>query len=569
MRSREKRLPQEVLGEHLEGFSKMRIATLRFAWLAGVLAAIVSASSTAGAFYEARDAQYVSTSPNPAVIRYIICLEDAVGSTARNVAIADALAGAEKSCERWALRLPNTPGEPNAGDIRQSILHCGFRPGDASPDAGCGKAAGAGNVDRASANPDQVVIAPEIIEVGKWAEGLAWDGRSLWVAESGQRTVARIDLAARRVVDRAKVGRLPTDMVATAGGDVDVLVATDKLVWKRSANGGSATLTKLDECPQAMIGGAQALWVLTLPDCSSDKSRLIRVDRGNGRQSRTDELGQWGQAMTAQGNQIWIAHARGPALTVADQDTLDATSIKVSGASLWSLAANSRNVFGGGREDENNEAGLVVMFDPVNRTEVHRATMSQLVTRIVSDENHVVALGNKGTIWVFAARDLSLQRTITLSTGAFEPHGAIFHQDSILISVGQFSGENGAVFVVGDWRPGQRQSNLPATEPVAPAPGQRIWPSFDCAAANSAAERVICANSQLASLDRALDAGYGMALSNITSAAVGGTAADVLAFKKEQRAWLRQRDDCRGDENCLFAAYQSRLRVLDKMNQPE
>ena len=549
----------------------MHVATLRSLWLASLLAAFLSAPLTAQAFYEAHDAEYVTSSRNEAVIQYIICLEDAVGSMPRNVAIADALAGAEKSCQRWAKRLPNTQGEPNAEDIRQSIMECGFRPGDASRDADCGKVADAGNKNAGSgpANPDQVVIAPEIIDVGKWAEGLAWDGRSLWVAESGQRTVARIDLAARRIVERAKVGRLPTDMVATAAGDVNALIATDKLIWKRSANGRSATLTQLAECPQAMIDGAQALWVLTLPDCSSDKSRLIRVDRASGRQTRTDELGQWGQAMTAQGDQIWIAHARGPALTVADQGSLDATSIKVAGASLWSLSANSRNVFGGGREDENNNAGLVIMFDPVNRTEIHREPVSQLVMKIISDDDHVVALGNKGTIWVFSARDLTLQRTITLSTGAFEPHGAILHQDSILISVGQFRGENGAVFVVGDWRPGRRQSNLPAAGPVAPAPGQRIWPSFDCGAANSEAEHAICANSQLASLDRALDAGYSMALSNITSAAVGGTVADVRAFKKEQRAWLRKRNDCRGDEGCLFAAYQSRLRVLDKMNQPE
>ena len=166
-----------------------------------------------------------------------------------------------------------------------------------------------------------------------------------------------------------------------------------------------------------MVDGAQALWVLTLPDCSSDKSRLIRVDRNSGRQTRTDELGQWGQAMVAQGDQIWIAHARGPALTVADQGSLDATSVKVAGASLWSLAANSRNVFGGGREDENNNAGLVIMFDPATRTEIHRETVSQLVRKIISDEDHVVALGNKGTIWVFSARDLTLQRTITLSYG--------------------------------------------------------------------------------------------------------------------------------------------------------
>lgn len=549
----------------------MRAANPWSVWLASVLAAFILAPSTARAFYEASDAQYVSSSRNEAVVQYIICLEDAVGSMPRNVAIADALAGAEKSCQRWSKRLPNTPGEPTADDIRQSIQECGFRPGDASRDADCGSVADAGkkNVSSGSASPDQVVIAPEIIDVGKWAEGLAWDGRSLWVAERGQRTVARIDLAARRVAERANVGRLPTDMVATATGDVGALVATDKLIWKRSANGGSATLTKLAECPQAMIDGAQALWVLTLPDCTSDRSRLIRVDRTSGRQTRTDELGQWGQAMTAQGNQIWIAHARGPALTVADQGSLDATSIKVAGASLWSLAANSRNVFGGGREDENNNAGLVIMFDPASRTEIRRETVSQLVMKIISDDDHVVALGNKGTIWVFSARDLTPQRTITLSTGGFESRGAIFHQDSILISVGQFRGENGAVFLVGDWRPGQRQNGPRAADPVAPAPGKRISPSFDCAAANSAAERAICANSQLASLDRALDAGYGMALGNITSAAVGGTVADARSFKREQRAWLRKRDDCGGDENCLFAAYQSRLRVLDKMNEPE
>ena len=214
----------------------MRVATLRSVWLAGLLAAFLLTPSTAPAFYQASDAQYVSSSRNEAVVQYIVCLEDAVGSMPRNVAIADALAAAEKSCQRWAKRLPNTQGEPSADDIRQSILECGFRPGDASRDADCGKAANAGgkNAGGGPANPDQVVIAPEIIDVGKWAEGLAWDGRSLWVAESGQRTVARIDLAARRVVEHVKVGRLPTDMVATSAGAVDALVATDKSVWKRS-----------------------------------------------------------------------------------------------------------------------------------------------------------------------------------------------------------------------------------------------------------------------------------------------------------------------------------------------
>ncbi len=79
---------------------------------------------------------------------------------------------------------------------------------------------------------------------------------------------------------------------------------------------------------------------------------------------------------------------------------------------------------------------------------------------------------------------------------------------------------------------------------------------------------MICGNNQLASLDKALAAEYEMAIRNITSPAIGGSVADVLAFKREQRTWLRTRDACRGDENCLFAAYQSRLRQVEKLNKP-
>ena len=94
--------------------------------------------ATDGGHYSARDAAYVTTSRNPDVVQYVLCLAEAVGATPRNVSIADALADAEKSCLPLAQRLRNLQGEPNAEDIRQSILHCGFRRGDASPDADCG-----------------------------------------------------------------------------------------------------------------------------------------------------------------------------------------------------------------------------------------------------------------------------------------------------------------------------------------------------------------------------------------------------------------------------------------------
>ncbi len=538
----------------------------------------VAAQASAQRFYGARDAQYVTSSKNSAVIQYIVCLEDAVGSMARNVSIPDALAGAEKSCQRWARRLPNTRGEPNAEDIRQSILECGFRPGDASPDAGCGKVTHSGNNNATNissaarpgirtAHSDQVVLTPTVIEVGEWAHGIAFDGKWLWAAESGQRTIVKIDLATGKVAERIKVGRLPTDIVSTGDGNVFTMVATDKFIWSQTGGTRRRTLTRFTGCPEAMIDDGQDLWALTLPECASDKSRVIRIDPHSGRQTKSSILGKNATALTSQGTQIWVAHGSEPALTLVDRTSLKATPINAGGASFWSITSNSRNVFAGGRVDGSSDDGLIVMFDPVTLAGLHRASLPQRIAEIISDEDHVVAVGDKGGIWVFSARDLTLQRTITLSTGRLEPRAVMFNEDALLISSSRYRGENGAVFVIGNWRPELQQTSAP--DPVAPDPGQRISPSFDCAAANSAAERVICANNQLASLDRALGAEYEMAVRNITSPAVGGSVADVLAFKKEQRTWLRDRDACRGDEDCLFAAYQSRLKVIEKLNKAE
>ncbi len=91
-------------------------------------------------------------------------------------------------------------------------------------------------------------------------------------------------------------------------------------------------------------------------------------------------------------------------------------------------------------------------------------------------------------------------------------------------------------------------------------------PSFDCPAATSAAERLICANAGLARLDVQAAALYAQARAK---------ASDADALKKEQLAWLRQRDtECiagasyaqvRRDpevRECLAARYASRINAL-------
>ncbi len=307
--------------------------------------------------------------------------------------------------------------------------------------------------------PDVVTLTPRVIELGKWVEGVADDGHNYWVAESGQRTIARVDLASGRVLGRVKVGRLPVSMVSTYAGEVYAMVFTDQTIWQQHDDGRGAVFTKIPDCPQDLIMAGGNLWALTEPDCSSQTSRVIRIDPQTKRQFPSGDLGEWGQALASYDSDIWVGHARAPAISVVDQRSLRQRSIDVPGAEFWAMASDSQHVYGAGRTSGTSEDGLIVMFDPNRLSEVARASVGERVTQIKSDENYVVAAGDKGTIWVFSVTDLTLLRTITLSTGTFEPHALLLADDQqLVISAGSYNGDNGALFVVSNYQPDNGRS---------------------------------------------------------------------------------------------------------------
>lgn len=82
-------------------------------------------------------------------------------------------------------------------------------------------------------------------------------------------------------------------------------------------------------------------------------------------------------------------------------------------------------------------------------------------------------------------------------------------------------------------------------------------------------ERTICSDFRLSKLDAELTGEFQLAVGNITSGAVGGTAADVARFRNEQQAWLGRRNSCGTNLPCILAQYQGRLKVLQGMNEPE
>jgi uncharacterized protein YecT (DUF1311 family) len=74
----------------------------------------------------------------------------------------------------------------------------------------------------------------------------------------------------------------------------------------------------------------------------------------------------------------------------------------------------------------------------------------------------------------------------------------------------------------------------PQTEPAAPA---LTPPSFDCSRAATVVEKEICASPEFSSLDSRIAALLTQALTIVS-------ARDAEALRDDQRAWLKDRDDC-------------------------
>lgn len=84
------------------------------------------------------------------------------------------------------------------------------------------------------------------------------------------------------------------------------------------------------------------------------------------------------------------------------------------------------------------------------------------------------------------------------------------------------------------------------------APG----PSFSCAKAGTGAERLICDDANLASLDREVALAYKQKLE--------AAAAERARLQSDQRAWIRGKRDTCADTECLRAVYRERLKMLNR-----
>ncbi|MHA1548369.1 MAG: caspase family protein [Alphaproteobacteria bacterium] len=307
-----------------------------------------------------------------------------------------------------------------------------------------------------SEQPQTVQRTATVFPVGKWPEGIAWDGSNLWVAESGQRQLARLDPDNGNVRQRVKVGRLPVGLAATSEGHIYAAVATDKKIWQQPVEGEPGrTLARLQNYPQAIVADEDAVWVLTWVGGSSSQTQVVRIDLTTGQRSHSTILPRNGFDLAVTGDIVWVLHRYDGQdlceLIALDKHSLSEMSRTPFDGFTTFLAATELGVFAAGGEF--GKKGLIVKFDPLTGQELTRNENFGIVSSLAVDNDYVIAINDVGVIGVLSAHDLSVIRTIRTTFGEFRSQRVLPLPQSLFITTHQGRGSEGSVIAVDDWRP--------------------------------------------------------------------------------------------------------------------
>ncbi len=92
-------------------------------------------------------------------------------------------------------------------------------------------------------------------------------------------------------------------------------------------------------------------------------------------------------------------------------------------------------------------------------------------------------------------------------------------------------------------------------------------PSFDCSKAQSSAEELVCADADLAALDRLIAERYAAALEAARNLDFGAEEAEAN-LKAYQRGWIKGRDDCwKADDLRACVEYEYQRREAELVTQ--
>ena len=228
------------------------------------------------------------------------------------------------------------------------------------------------------------------VAVGKWPEGVAVSERIAWVAESGARQVAAVNLDTGAVAFRAKAGRLPVEVVAD-GSQVHALSHTDQRVWRLDAARKAATVVKaVDDCPQHMDVADGGAWVLLWKACSSAGSSVVRVGLDGKSTRRSPELGADAWQVAHGHGHLWVARGKDQ-VTVLDAATLKPVAEVALPGRHMQISAGPQGIYVAAQ-------GVLNRIDPATRAPSGQATFAARVAAIWVDADGLAVVEDGGAL---------------------------------------------------------------------------------------------------------------------------------------------------------------------------
>jgi len=209
---------------------------------------------------------------------------------------------------------------------------------------------------RHAAAPNTVIAT---IPVGQRPVAATFGAGSLWVVNSVDGTVSRIDPATNSVVATIQVGSNPQSVAATASR-----------VWV--ANAGDGTVSKIDTATNRVIGSievgrAPEGVVLTKSEAwvaNAASNTVSDIERGTFSALRTFRVGAGPVAITSGGGAVWVANVADDSVSRIDPLSFrrpttipvpaGAVAVAFGGGALWVANGGERH-------------GVVTRIDPVTR----------------------------------------------------------------------------------------------------------------------------------------------------------------------------------------------------------
>lgn len=303
--------------------------------------------------------------------------------------------------------------------------------------------------------PDSEFFVP----LGRWPEGIASDGGNLWVAESGQRTISRVDLQGRRAGRVVKVGRLPVSMVSN-GNTIYALAQTDNIIWRQLGNRGRR-FAKLNGCAEDMVGGdydgRHFLFVLNQPVCNQGQKKIEWLDTKSGQRFDTDPIAGSPMHLAKFQDFIWVAGLQGRISRVA-LEYGGVETIHQSGEIFTDIAALDLGevvgIYAVGRQPGENSPVTIYNFHPFSKKLDGKRTFNNETSMIITTgASYVVGVGGSGTIYVIDPITMDVIRKVQTNMGVGDKHDVLAIETELFVTIGTEGKTREGLYAVSGWTP--------------------------------------------------------------------------------------------------------------------